>query len=300
MQMFGILPFRRTETTSYWVPLSYLDYIQYNARGYGLFDVINSRWKIFILWPSTMHYVHILSFLACAQIAFSSPIIQQNRAKGAAGSTAKAAQPAKATSTKATQLYDNPGMLDNNTVTADSVKRAADNFAQDAGIVSNALNVMTTMTDQAAIKATALRAFKAESNEDNQRAVLAAAAGPAGATPNRKIQQYTPTVLDGLDAISKDASPDSVMKNTIMMENARNPNILPSITDLSNAALNAMGLDKSAQNLQKTVGQLGTGGGSTDRGTGSVDTNTSSQNSQNNQNNQNSQNNQGNQNNSNN
>ncbi|RKF61054.1 putative ppe family protein [Erysiphe neolycopersici] len=229
-----------------------------------------------------MHYFQILSFLACAQVAIANPISLQARAKSASQSS-KSSQSTQ--STKATQLYDNPGKLNANDPTQDSVRRAADNFAQDAGIVSNAINVMTSMTDQDAIKDTAMRAFKAESDEDKQRAVLAAAAGKAGATPNRKIQQFTPTVLDGLDAIAKDPSPDSVASNTKMMEDARNPNILPSITDLSNAALDAMGLDKSAQNLQKTVGQSGTGGGSTDRGTGAVDASTSTNNTNNTNNN---------------
>lgn len=171
--------------------------------------------KIFKILVIIMHYVQILSLLACAQVAIANPISLQARAKGASQTSQSSP------STKATQLYDNPGKLDAKKPTQDSVAIAANNFAQDAGIVSNALNVMTTMTDQEAIKATAMRAFKAESNEDNQRAVLFAAAGSAGATPNRKIQQFTPTVLDGLDAISKDASPDSVAKNVKMMEDAR-------------------------------------------------------------------------------
>lgn len=160
-----------------------------------------------------MHYIQILSILACAQVAFANPILQQSRAKSAAND---ATQSVKAASNST-----------GNNITNDSVQRAADGFAQDAGIVSNAINAMTSMTDQNAIKATAQRAFDAESDEDNQRKVLAAAAGTAGNSANSKIQKYTPTVLNGLKAITKDPSPDSVQKNTQMMEDPRYVTIAP-------------------------------------------------------------------------
>ncbi|KAI6249692.1 hypothetical protein HI914_01169 [Erysiphe necator] len=200
-----------------------------------------------------MHYIQILSFLACAQVAFANPILQQSRAKSAAND---ATQSVKAASNST-----------GNNITNDSVQRAADGFAQDAGIVSNAINAMTSMTDQNAIKATAQRAFDAESDEDNQRKVLAAAAGTAGNSANSKIQKYTPTVLNGLKAITKDPSPDSVQKNTQMMEDPRNANILPSITQLSNAALDAMGLAQTAPELKMTTGASGNGD-STNGGSG--------------------------------
>ncbi|RKF53628.1 putative ppe family protein [Erysiphe neolycopersici] len=160
-----------------------------------------------------MRYMQILPFLACAQLAIANPISLETRAKGTSNSTSQSSQ-----SSKSSQSSTSTNMKN---VTKDSVARAADNFAQDAGIVSNAINKMTSMTDQDAIKATAQRAFDAESDEDNQRRILAAAAGSAGNTSNRKIMKFTPTVLNGLDAITKDPSPDSVMMNTQKMEDSR-------------------------------------------------------------------------------
>ncbi|POS82036.1 hypothetical protein EPUL_006677, partial [Erysiphe pulchra] len=161
-----------------------------------------------------MLYIQILTLLACAQVAISNPVSVQSKPKG------PVVKPHSNPRSyfKAVQLNDSPGKLNATNPTQDSVKRAASNFAQDVGIVSNAINEMANMTDQDAIKATALRALKAEVDEDDQRAVLATAAGQAGAIPNSIIQQYTPTVFDGLDAISTDASPDSVAKNIKKIE----------------------------------------------------------------------------------
>ncbi|POS85410.1 hypothetical protein EPUL_005621 [Erysiphe pulchra] len=224
-----------------------------------------------------MHYIQILSLLACAQIAIANPVSLEVRAKGAASSNSQSSEAPKSSQNSTST---------NKEVTKDSVARAADNFAQDAGIVSNAINKMTSMTDQNAIKVTAQRAFDAESDEDNQRRILVAAAGSAGDSANGKIMKFTPTVLDGLDAITKDPSPESVMKNTKTMEDARNANILPSITELSNAALGAMGLDQTAPKIASTNGASGNGNtGNTDNTGNTGNTGNNSNNSGNNDNN---------------
>ncbi|KAA8571235.1 hypothetical protein EYC84_000568 [Monilinia fructicola] len=108
------------------------------------------------------------------------------------------------------------------------------------------------MTDPFQISALAGQAFNAESNEDSQRAVLFAAAGNAGASANSKIVQNTPTVLNGLKAMMTAPSVFSVKANVASIQAARNPNILPSITQLSNAALGAMGLPPTAQKFPAT------------------------------------------------
>ncbi|KAI6247224.1 hypothetical protein HI914_05104 [Erysiphe necator] len=230
-----------------------------------------------------MRYFELLTLLALAHAAVAGPISLQARAKGSsnnATSTSQSSQSSKS-STKAAQ---SSGTTPN--VTKDSVSRAADNFAQDAGIVSNAINKMTSMTDQSAIKDAAQRAFDAESDEDNQRQILAAAAGSAGDSANGKIMKFTPTVLNGLNAIVMDPSPDSVQMNTKMMEDPRNANILPSITQLSNAALDAMGLDMTAPKLRSTTGASGN-----NNNNNNSDNNNNNNNSDNNNNNNNSDNN---------
>ncbi|POS86489.1 hypothetical protein EPUL_006078 [Erysiphe pulchra] len=239
-----------------------------------------------------MRYVQILSLLAIAQVAVANPIYQLSRAKlasasGSTGSQNSSKSSSSNTSSQPSTTNSTSSSMSTNAPSKDMVMQAAANFAQDVGIVSNAINKMTSMTDQDAIKDTAQRAFNAESDEDNQRQILIAAAGSAGETANRKIQQYTPTVLDGLDAITKDPSPDSVQVNTKMMEDARNPNILPSITQLSNAALDNMGLEKAAPNFKKTTGQSGSSSGTTDLGTGGNNDNANTNNNNNNNSNPN-------------
>lgn len=149
----------------------------------------------------------------------------------------------------------------------DAVTRAVDNFARDADTVSAALNNLPTLTDKNEISTTARRAFDAESDEDNQRSVLAAAAGGAGDRSNSLIMRFTPAVLDGLDAIARAGTIDAILQNLPAVERARNPNILPSITQLSNAALDALGINnKQAKNFPPTTGtsklaQIGGNGG---------------------------------------
>ncbi|KAB8298332.1 hypothetical protein EYC80_002059 [Monilinia laxa] len=137
-------------------------------------------------------------------------------------------------------------------VTSAQVQSAVSGFANDANTVSAALNKLPSMTDPFQISALAGQAFSAESDEDSQRSVLFAAAGTAGAAANSKIVQNTPTVLNGLKAMMNAPSFLTVKSNVATIQAARNPNILPSITQLSNAALGAMGLPATAQKFPAT------------------------------------------------
>lgn len=141
----------------------------------------------------------------------------------------------------------------NTKVTAASVKAAAANFANDANTVSASINTLGDTTDPKTLKSLATTAFNAESDEDAQRAVLAAAAGSAGASSNSKIVQNTPTVLTGLKNIINSPTTATASKNLAVIQKARNPNILPSITQLSNAALSAMGLPQTQQKFPATT-----------------------------------------------
>ncbi|KAI9641720.1 hypothetical protein NHQ30_009576 [Ciborinia camelliae] len=137
-------------------------------------------------------------------------------------------------------------------VTADQVQSAVSGFAKDANTVSGVLNILPSVTNPLQIGALATAAFNAESNEDSQRSVLFAAAGNAGASANAKIVSNTPAVLNGLKAMMTSPSVFSVKANVAPIEAARNPNILPSITELSNAALSAMNLSPTAQTFPAT------------------------------------------------
>ncbi|KAF7869869.1 hypothetical protein EAF04_004653 [Stromatinia cepivora] len=137
-------------------------------------------------------------------------------------------------------------------VTAAQVKSAVSGFANDANTVSAALNKLPSMTDRSDIASLAGKAFNAESDEDSQRSVLFAAAGSAGSSANSKIVKNTPAVLRGLKAMMINPTALSVKYNVATIEAARNPNILPSITQLSNAALSAMSLSPTAQNFPAT------------------------------------------------
>ncbi|KAK9770778.1 hypothetical protein SCAR479_12569 [Seiridium cardinale] len=135
---------------------------------------------------------------------------------------------------------------------ANAVQQAADNFAGDVATVSNSLNTLGTTTDQATRKQLANAGFKAESDEDAQRSVLFAAGNNEDA--NTKIVDNTPIVLDGLTSIAKDPSDANTAKQLQTMETARNANILPSITALTNSAFKASGIDSTAQKFQSTTG----------------------------------------------
>ncbi|ESZ92601.1 hypothetical protein SBOR_7018 [Sclerotinia borealis F-4128] len=153
------------------------------------------------------------------------------------------------TTTKATSSSDSSRK---SKVTAAQVKSAVSGFANDANTVSAALNKLPSMTDKSDIASLAGKAFNAESDEDSQRSVLLSAAGSAGSSANSKIVKNTPAVLNGLKAIMKNPSTSSVKSNVATIESARNPNILPSITELSNAALSAMSLSQTAQKFPAT------------------------------------------------
>lgn len=102
-----------------------------------------------------------------------------------------------------------------------NVQLAADSFKRDATVVSQNLNSLGTETDPATINALATKAFSAESDENAQRAVLAMAAGPAGAQSNNLIMQNTPTVLNGLTAIMADPTPQTANQQLQTIEAAR-------------------------------------------------------------------------------
>ncbi|KAI0121137.1 hypothetical protein BJ170DRAFT_146413 [Xylariales sp. AK1849] len=132
------------------------------------------------------------------------------------------------------------------------VQTAADNFAGDVSTVSNSLNTLGTTTDQAQRTKLANAGFAAESDEDAQRSVLFAAGNNADA--NTKIVDNTPIVLDGLTSIAKNPSDANTAKQLQTMEAARNPNILPSITALTNSAFKAEGINSAAQTFKPTTG----------------------------------------------
>lgn len=105
--------------------------------------------------------------------------------------------------------------------TAAAVMAASKNFAKDANTVSASLNSLGSTTDTKQIKALSSKAFAAESDEDAQRSVLAAASGSAGSASNAKIVKNTPTVLDGLAAMMKSPSTKTVTANLAKIEDAR-------------------------------------------------------------------------------
>ncbi|ORY61368.1 uncharacterized protein BCR38DRAFT_487120 [Pseudomassariella vexata] len=135
---------------------------------------------------------------------------------------------------------------------ADDVQQAADNFAGDVATVSNSLNTLGITTDTAQRKKLAKAGFDAETDEDAQRAVLFAAGNNVVA--NQKIVVNTPIVLDGLQSIMENPSDANTAKQLQTMETARNANILPSITALTNSAFQATGVNAAAKNFQPTTG----------------------------------------------
>lgn len=147
-----------------------------------------------------------------------------NTAKAAAGGNANGGKAAGG-STAAAASGKKP--------TANAVQTAADNFAKDANTVSASLNQLPSETDATKIKALATTAFKAESDEDAQRAVLFAADPNGGASANTKIVKNTPTVLDGLSNIQKNPTPQNVAKMVDTISAARFVSPLP-LTPRSN------------------------------------------------------------------
>lgn len=80
---------------------------------------------------------------------------------------------------------------------------------------------MGTTTDQNQIRTMARKAFVAEEDEDQHRAVLNNAAGRDARTANQKIVDNTPIVLDGLQSMMRNPSMANVMKQLSKVETAR-------------------------------------------------------------------------------
>ncbi|KAL1847093.1 hypothetical protein Daus18300_014063 [Diaporthe australafricana] len=136
----------------------------------------------------------------------------------------------------------------------EDVQTAASSFAGDVAIVSSSLNGMGTTTDTKQIKSMAKAAFVAEKDEDQHRAVLDDAAGRDATKANQKIVDNTPIVLDGLQSIMQNPTMANTMKQLSKVESARNANILPSITQLSNSAFQNTGVDQQAKKFDPTTG----------------------------------------------
>ncbi|KAK2608332.1 hypothetical protein N8I77_006950 [Diaporthe amygdali] len=134
------------------------------------------------------------------------------------------------------------------------VQNAASSFAGDVAIVSSSLNGMGTTTDTNQIRTMARKAFVAEKDEDQHRAVLDDAAGRDAQQANKKIVDNTPIVLDGLQSIMRNPSMANTMKQLSRVETSRNANILPSITQLSNAAFQNTGVNSQAKTFDPTTG----------------------------------------------
>ncbi|KAJ3251000.1 hypothetical protein HK103_002940 [Boothiomyces macroporosus] len=115
---------------------------------------------------------------------------------------------------------------------------AVRNFLGDVQMVSNAINLIGSgeVTDPATIATLAQVAFNAEINENEQRQILVAAAGQAGAEANSNILTFTPTVLNGLQAIASNPN-QNAQQLALMMGTVRDARILPSISNLATAAL---------------------------------------------------------------
>lgn len=148
-------------------------------------------------------------------------------------------------------------------------------------------------TDRKETQQLARKAFVAEKDEDQHRAVLNAAANGDAKAANKKIVDNTPIVLDGLQSIMSNPSMANTMKSLNKIETARyviihhasvpfffshrekksgmkhsfffffllwltkrrrNAQILPSITQLSNSAFQNTGVDQEAKKFQATTG----------------------------------------------
>ncbi|KAH7346903.1 hypothetical protein BKA65DRAFT_478073 [Rhexocercosporidium sp. MPI-PUGE-AT-0058] len=186
-------------------------------------------------------------------------------AKGASGASSGAAAKSSAPAAKASPSADastpnsagTPATVQGNSNAA-AVMYAAGAFANDAMTVSASLNTLGTETDPEKIRQLATVAFQAESDEDQRRNVLATAAGSAGAKSNALIVKNTPAVLDGLMTIQNDPTPETAAAALPAIESARNPNILPSITQLSQSALDNAGVTSmTAVTFPLTVGSAG-------------------------------------------
>lgn len=82
-------------------------------------------------------------------------------------------------------------------------------------------SLVGTTTDQNQIRTMARKAFVAEEDEDQHRAVLNNAAGRDARQANQKIVDNTPIVLDGLQSMMRNPSMANVMKQLSKVETAR-------------------------------------------------------------------------------
>lgn len=149
-----------------------------------------------------MKYLTLAAAIAILAATHAAPLPAKNQKGGSGGNKGDAAQDA----TMPTQA---------------EVENAAANFKNDATTVSASLNNIGDTTDATQIKLLATEAFNAENDEDAQRAVLFAAAGPDGSDSNDKIVQNTPAVLDGLAALMSKQNAATVLKNLQSIEDAR-------------------------------------------------------------------------------
>ncbi|KAJ3269673.1 hypothetical protein HDV01_001145, partial [Terramyces sp. JEL0728] len=122
--------------------------------------------------------------------------------------------------------------------TGQNTLTAVRNFLGDVQMVSNAINQIGSgqVTDPATIATLAQIAFNAEINENEQRLIMVAAAGQAGAEANSNILTFTPTVLNGLQAIASNPN-QNAQQIALQMGTVRDARILPSISNLATAAL---------------------------------------------------------------
>lgn len=113
------------------------------------------------------------------------------------------------------------------------------NFFGDVALVSNAISLIGSgqVTDPGTIQRLAQVAFNGEINENDQRMVMVAAAGPQAMAQdaNNNIVTFTPTVLNGLQAIAQNPTQNAQLIAQTM-GTVRNARILPSITNLALAA----------------------------------------------------------------
>ncbi|QSZ34406.1 hypothetical protein DSL72_005998 [Monilinia vaccinii-corymbosi] len=204
-----------------------------------------------------MHFSTVLLVLSTFTFSTALPVIRSTSTDGLTV-RAENSQPTTAILSEYLTEYTAKikatfsGRATSNKATSAKVQSAVSGFANDANTVSAALNQLPSMTNPIQIAALAKSAFNAESDEDSQRSVLFAAAGKAGASANTKIVQNTPAVLKGLKAMMQAPSALSVKYNVASIQAVRNPNILPSITALSNKALVAMGLPATAKAFPPT------------------------------------------------
>lgn len=80
---------------------------------------------------------------------------------------------------------------------------------------------MGQTTDPKQISSMARKAFVAETDEDQHRAVLDDAAGRDAKQANQKIVDNTPIVLDGLKSMMQNPSMANVMRQLSKVESAR-------------------------------------------------------------------------------